>query len=558
MKLSTLILSICLYNIANAAPVSKKDPQVSLNDKETITGTYKLNSTVESYLGIPFALPPVDELRFRRPVAYNKSYDGFKATKFSSGCASIELTGSGGLGGALLNYASYLTPEYKMGMMSLVSPQAADEDCLYLNVYRPANISSKEKLPVMVWIYGGAFISGASNTYPGEVFIKESLDMKKPVIFVSLNYRLGPFGFLGGDDIVSEGNANAGLFDQRLALEWVADHIEQFGGDPEKVTIFGESAGAMSVAHHMILNDGDHTYKNKPLFSAGIMQSGGALPFDDARSARPQAAYDSIVKSVGCDSESDKLSCLRTKNMTEIAQSLGNYTLADAFIAFSPRADGGALKKNSYDMFREGKFAKIPYITGCQEDEGTLFGSILNVKNSDELSKTFKSFFPKASEDTMKALMEYYPDDPAQGSPFRTSNLNVRSPAFKRISAVLTDLLFHAPRRLMIEVTPAQVPIYTYFSTVGYGIPYLGTFHASDLVWQYFLDFGPSKAYKRYWIAFANDHDPNGSTDLPLWINHNKTLTNMQKIELGGYGLQVDDFRKESIGFFMNETSLVI
>lgn len=110
--------------------------------------------------------------------------------------------------------------------------------------------------------------------YPGSIWVEESVKQGQPVIVVTSNYRVAGYGFLGGKDLLAEGSTNLGLRDQRLGLEWVSDNIEAFGGDPEKVTIWGESAGSISVFSHMVAYDGDHTYKGKPLFRGAMMNSG--------------------------------------------------------------------------------------------------------------------------------------------------------------------------------------------------------------------------------------------------------------------------------------------
>lgn len=130
--------------------------------------------------------------------------------------------------------------------------------------------------------------------YDGTSIVADSVAQGKPVIFVAVNYRVGGFGFMPGKEILADGSANLGLLDQRLGLQWVADNIAAFGGDPSKVTIWGESAGAISVMDQMLLYNGDHTYKGKPLFRGGIMNSGSIVPADPVDCPKGQLIYDTV------------------------------------------------------------------------------------------------------------------------------------------------------------------------------------------------------------------------------------------------------------------------
>lgn len=130
--------------------------------------------------------------------------------------------------------------------------------------------------------------------YDGTSIVADSVAQGQPVMFVAVNYRVGGFGFLPGKEVLADGSANLGLLDQRLGLQWVADNIAAFGGDPDKVTIWGESAGSISVMDHMLLYNGDNTYKGKPLFRAGIMNSGSVVPTDPVDCPKGQAIYDTV------------------------------------------------------------------------------------------------------------------------------------------------------------------------------------------------------------------------------------------------------------------------
>lgn len=148
-------------------------------------------------------------------------------------------------------------------------------DCLTVDIVRPSGTSALDKLPIFVWIYGGGFDAGGSADprYNTSYIVNASVAIHKPIIAVSINYRVGGWGFLGSKEVAAAGVANIGLYDQRLALEWIQENIQAFGGDPEQVTIAGESAGGFSVGYHLLAFDGKHD----GLFRAAILESGNAL-----------------------------------------------------------------------------------------------------------------------------------------------------------------------------------------------------------------------------------------------------------------------------------------
>ncbi|KAB7501066.1 Venom carboxylesterase-6, partial [Armadillidium nasatum] len=207
-----------------------------------------------SYMSIPFAEPPVGKLRFRDPVP-SKSWDGeLDGTKMPVDCLQINILES---------------MAQKQPSLNIVGR----EDCLHLNVYTSVPNSPEKKLPVMVFIHGGGFVFGAAHQYPPHAL------MNKDIVFVVIQYRLGIFGFLSTEDSVIPGNM--GLKDQQLALKWIKENINAFGGDPDRITIFGESAGGASV-NYQILSPGSKGIMNiyiktKDFFARAIMQSGTSI-----------------------------------------------------------------------------------------------------------------------------------------------------------------------------------------------------------------------------------------------------------------------------------------
>lgn len=214
---------------------------------------------VDWFEGIPFAKPPTGQLRYNvtQPLAQGQSLGTVPTVKKASSCPQNLLD---------TNFTSGI-PQAALGTI-LNTPifqavQDISEDCLYLNVYRPAGIDPSAKLPVLFWMHGGGFQMGFTMEGEGISFVTDSISQGKPIIFVAATYRVGGFGFLAGKEVLNAGVANLGLLDQRQAMKWVADNIEAFGGDPDKVTIWGESAGSISVFDHLIMYDGMSKFQKK-------------------------------------------------------------------------------------------------------------------------------------------------------------------------------------------------------------------------------------------------------------------------------------------------------
>ena len=162
--------------------------------------------------------------------------------------------------------------------------------------------------------------------YDGSALIKESVTLGEPIVYVAVSYRLAGFGFLGGKQLQDDGSTNLGLRDQRLGLQWVADNIKEFGGDPERVTIWGESAGSISVYDQLLINGGDNTYNGEPLFIGAIMDSGTAVPTLDVASEKPQAVYDTVVESAGCKLCGSRILCFKSFAVFNPRSSSENHT----------------------------------------------------------------------------------------------------------------------------------------------------------------------------------------------------------------------------------------
>ncbi|KAI4952653.1 hypothetical protein J4E91_003125 [Alternaria rosae] len=520
MKLA-ILLSFLPLALAVPAPLEKRaNPTVvAPSPQATVAGINVLG--VESFKGIPYAQPPIDQLRLKPPQPITSSLGKVDGTGIPKACPQFffsidERNIPTNVLGTILN------------LPLLQTITNAGEDCLTINVQRPAGTNAGDKLPVLFWIFGGGFELGSTAMYDGTSLVAESVAQGKPIVFVAVNYRVGGFGFMPGKEVLADGSANLGLLDQRLGLQWVADNIAAFGGDPEKVTIWGESAGAISVLDQMMLYDGDNSYNGKPLFRAGIMNSGSIVPADPVDCPKGQAIYDRVVEAAGCASSADTLACLRTVPYTKFLNAantvpgiLGYFTVN---LSYLPRPDGSALSASPDALVKAGKYAKVPFIVGDQEDEGTLFGLFTSNLTTTKEVTTYLStiFFQNASPAQVEQLVGSYQTITEDGSPFRTGLLNNFYPQFKRVSAILGDVTFTLTRRLFLEVTgqvAPEIPSWSYLATYDFGTPILGTFHGSDIlqVFNGILPNNAAKTIRGYYYSFIYNLDPNEGNSLMDW-----------------------------------------
>lgn len=521
---------------------SDSKPSVTIRDG-TIEGS--VANGVESFNGIPFADPPIKDLRLKPPQPLSKSFGNIKSQKNAKSCPQF----------VVQSHTGKLPQSVASTLVNLPITQAvADygEDCLTINVIRPENTTADAKLPVLFWIFGGGFELGSTAQYDGQQFVNQSIRLNEPVIWVAVNYRVSGFGFLAGKELAAEGSTNLGLRDQRLGLQWTADNIAKFGGDPDKVTIWGESAGAISVYDHLIINGGDNTYKGKPLYRAAIANSGSAVPTDDVTAPQAQKIYDQVVVEAGCDKEKDTLACLRKTSYTRLLSainsvpSLVGYRALD--LSYLPRPDPGD------NFFPESpevpglalKWPKVPIIIGDQEDEGTLFGLFVgnNITTNAELIQYLASYFPTNPNATqlVTGLADLYPNNPdggqPAGAPFNTGDKNNLYPQFKRLSAILGDIVFTLPRRIVLDVANPRTDTWSYISSVLRGTPVLGSCHGSDLLFDFGLvgkgDDFRTTSIQTYYINFINNMDPNKGAkneSLVAWPKYNSKTRPL--LELG-------------------------
>jgi para-nitrobenzyl esterase len=476
-------LVVGMLSLPLAVFAASSGPQV-----KTVSGVVegKSDGPVNVFLGIPYAAPPVGDLRWKPPVPAAKWNGVLKARDFGSHCMQGKVYGD----------------------MNFRDP-GGSEDCLTLNVWVPAKAAAA-KLPVMVWIYGGGFAAGTTSE-PRQDGIHLA---QQGVIVVSMNYRLGIFGFFVHPELAKESGHNAagnyGLLDQTAALRWVRDNIAGFGGDPGNVTIFGESAGSFSVSAQMA------SPLAKGLFQKAIGESGaaffsGGLTFEP-RSAREQKDVKAVNAKLG------------VSTLAEL-RAIPAQKLLDAFAPpqspgfdFGPDVDGYFLPESVPAIFAAGNQNDVPLLAGWNHDEGSYEIAFSPQKpTADSLKATAqKEFGDKAAE-----FLKLYPSD-NDAQTLRSA----QDFAGDRFIAFSTWAWLEAQSKT------GKQPVYRFRFDLGPPsdpkMPQLGAYHSSEI--EYVFGQLDSKAgvgwraddrqlsdeMQKYWANFARSGDPNGP-GLPKW-----------------------------------------
>ncbi|KAK8132118.1 hypothetical protein PG999_000291 [Apiospora kogelbergensis] len=507
----------------------------------------------------PMPSPPTGDLRFRAPQPLNESWSGLRnATEYSPQCF-----GYGSDTWVLGNYVS--------------------EDCLTINVVRPHGVGTNDtKLPVALWIHGGGLTNGGSSDprYNLSRIVDQSVKMGKPMIAASMNYRLHAWGFLFSEELRAAGAGNLGFRDQHLAIQWVRDNIAGFGGDPQQVTIWGESAGARSVGAQLLAYGG----RDEGLFRAAIMQSGTGYETDfgevDVPGQTWQQYYDTLVSKTNCAGAADTLQCLREVPTWDLSNIL-NSTTSPSFT--SPTVDGDFIQGPRWQLVRDGKFVHVPLIIGTNFDEGTAFGQ-KGINTTAQWEAYLRS--GGANDQTVAELSALYPDDPAAGIPATLEGrpegeLASYGAMWKRVAAFAGDRGYQAPRRVWAEVwAAAGLPTYTYaFNVLSTGIaPVAGSTHFQEVAYVFdntaglgyetpvsVNPFGGKPApyfeladlMSRMWVSFVTTLDPNhheteGHADVawPAYqLEEARNIAFDANVTTLAY-VQEDDFRKEQFDYF--------
>ncbi|KAJ5621507.1 hypothetical protein N7528_006290 [Penicillium herquei] len=544
--LATAISFLAVWATANAVPTSNSAPTAKILNG-TYVGTYNAQYDQDYFLGMPYAQQPVGNLRFTVPHSLNETWDGTRdATEYSDICVGY-------------------------GSDSIWYPQS--EACLTINVIRSSSVTADSKLPVAVWIHGGGFYmgSGSDQRYNTSRMLDNADDIGKPFIAVTFNYRLAAWGWISSSQVWGTGNTNLGLRDQRLALHWVQENIAAFGGDPTKVTIWGESAGAMSVGYHLTAYGG----RDDKLFRAGIMESGGSIAADPGNYTTFQSSYDELVSKVNCSNTEDTLQCLREvpfQTLNSVLNGTGGYSDYD----FAPVVDGDLIRNWGSIQLNKHEFVKVPILAGTNTDEGTAFGPTgINTTEQFYEYLTDGGLDFQTPPSIAEEILRLYPDIPSLGIPEFLGDKRVPSEGWewRRTCAFAGDFVMHANRRRQCEAwTETSTPAYCYrFNVHAADVPILdGATHFEEVSFVFNNIYGVGYHYGKpfagvpqsyydlssmmtsMWASFIHDLDPNPGTvnksvhweaygkDNPvdLFLNANTTSH-----------MEADTWRKEAIDY---------
>jgi para-nitrobenzyl esterase len=464
------------------APSAPDDPIIVVTEAGEVRGIEA--GATRAFLGIPYAAPPTGDSRFRAP-AQTACWQGVRdASSFGHVCPQILPSGS------------------KLG----------DEDCLFLNVWTP-KAATEAKRPVMVFIHGGAYEVGSGNQDlvldgSGNLYDGSTLAGEQDAIVVTLNYRLGALGFTAHPALAVEdsrgSSGNYGTLDQIAALQWVKDNIGRFGGDPERVMIFGESAGGLSVC--LLLA----TPLAKGLFSSAIIESGGCRVAE--KQSRIQQGVE-LATRVGCDSDGDPAACLRGKDTFEIVtQVAGGMVGSDPSkmweMMHGPNLDGWVFTEQPIVTLREGRHAKVPLVVGSNADEFEIFLPPISTCGG-----AYTFLYGVFGNRTNDVVAQY----PCDWTAPRES-----------VVAAMTDHMFtcEARRTARAAVAGGSSSVYRYFFThhfSNHALAALDAFHTAELPYVFrtfdVLGYTPSEADRAlsvdiggYWGRVAASGDPNGGS----------------------------------------------
>lgn len=375
-------LNSLLVFLLAALSVAADGPIVDLGYAK-YQGSVDTSLNIASFLSLRYAAAPLGDLRFRAPQPPAIVSGVQQATTQPPAC---------------LQASDGVSPTNPLILDKRAAAATAPEDCLFLNVFTPTNVTGP--LPVVVWIHGGGYIAGGASSFSGVPLIQES---NYGVVAVIIQYRLGLFGFLPGAAVKKGGALNAGLLDQDFALRWVNKNIHLFGGDASRVTIWGESAGAGSVLQHVVAQNG----RTQPQLFRGAITSSTFLPSQYAFNARiPELLYSEVVAAANCSSAADTLECLRTVDVNAletINQNLNQAAFFGTFL-FVPVVDGEFITQRPTLSLQQGKVNGNALYAVTNTFEGRIFVSASNPLNASEYTRQLFPNVGPAQEGAAAAL----------------------------------------------------------------------------------------------------------------------------------------------------------
>ena len=483
-------IALSLALTAFSAATTRPADQVTVESGK-LKGAYNSDHSVLLFKGVPFAAPPLGNLRWRAPQPAKKWHGVRAADKFGPACLQTDVFGD---------------------ILQFMRDAQPSEDCLNLAIWLPASAKANSKLPVFLWYYGGGFVAGGNSEkrYDGEALAQ------KGIIVVEPNYRLGVFGFLSHPELTAESghhsSGNYGLLDQVAALAWVVKNIAAFGGDPHNITVGGESAGSLSVSALMASPLSRH------LLQKAIGESGAFFPASPTAGMqlRPVSVTEQtglkFAEAVGAKS----LAELRAKSAEELLE-----TAAAKFrngFAFGPNADGYYLPADAFSLYTKREQAKVPLLAGWNADEGKA-QVLLNPQKTTAASfkemaegrfgrgaAEFLKLYPASTDDEAKASAEALSgDDFIAYSTWKWIDLHAKSGA--PVYQYHFEQVPKAKPGEKIGTLPAEEAGARHASEIEYVFKTLQLAHG-DTPWAE-DDFKVSEAMATYWTNFVKTGNPN-------------------------------------------------
>lgn len=519
-----------LYSMKGRVPTEAVKTQNGM-----VSGFYNKDKSIKEFSGIPYAAPPVGDLRWKAPEPV-QSWDGVRQlTHFSDAAMQSKAPP---ILSKLLGLS--LGTNELLRNSGIKSNEKVSEDCLYLNIWSGAK-SNSERRPVIVYIHGGSFVfgSGSMDLYNGENMAK------KGVVFVNINYRLGIFGFMSNPELTKESEYNAsgnyGILDQIAALKWVKNNIAEFGGDPDNVTIAGESAGSGSVNILMA------SPLAKGLFHRAIGESGAFFSMESKELGGNPSPTLAEAEQNGVEFQKSlkkaSLEDMRKMSAKDLLKASKNETIV-------PNIDGYVLPDTVYNIFEEGKQNDVPIIVGSNSDEGSLLTLPWPAYGAVDAAE-FKIIAEKRYGDMTNDLLKLYPAD-------------TDSQAVKAQMEIPRDQLFTWQMNTWAKLqskTGKSKAYYYYFNRVQPGPPRfmeLGAYHSAEIAYAYNnldkmnlsyteVDRNLSDVMSSYWVNFATTGNPNDET-LPTWSEYNEESD--QTMELGDNIRMIETPNKEGLALF--------
>ncbi|KAK5452737.1 hypothetical protein LTS15_006885 [Exophiala xenobiotica] len=513
---SALLLFLSTFSAAQAP--SSTVPVINLGYVK-YSGYQNATAGINYYRGIRYAAPPTGESRWAKPlpIEYMNNYGGGIINASTLGPACYQASAK----------STYTSPS---------APQGQSEDCLLLDVLVPSNPVSTA-LPVLFTIHGGGYVGGSAPfSYPGDALVNRS---NGNIIYVGIQYRLGMFGFMGGDVIAENGALNAGLLDQRAALDWVQRNIRAFGGDPGRVTIWGGSAGGGSVSCQLIANGGSDFAP----FAAAIADHPWWQPL--ANRSTQEMQYNTALKLSNCSD----LNCLRSlpsETLGVLNQAVINATYpgpGNAYGVFywGPVVDGKFIRDLPDQEFARGNFYKVPLITNRDAYEGYIFSNVTQTSQVDETIDA-ENLFPSAGPSFFSRLYSLYPRSAFNSTFYQRQtwfgDFIINCPTYYMASSMVDSLsnnsaVFKLTFAAGTELHGATNP---FISSNVTNYP-----SANNLTLAHIMT--------SYWVSFTVFHDPNPLRDpsAPYWPSYISSAPGSEA-EGEGVGFTIQAVTYNSIG----------